>query len=80
MRHLAKGSGVLRELNDLRGPMAGILDHFVQEKKRLERYKAKYGDLSSPETSGDEDAHTVEEVDDDEDKDDETDGSETAGE
>jgi adenylate cyclase len=47
MRHLARGEGTLRELNDLRGPMASILDYFVQQKRELERYKDKYGDLSN---------------------------------
>lgn len=37
----------MRELNDLRGPMASILDYFVQQKRELERYKDKYGDLSN---------------------------------
>ncbi|CAH0048025.1 unnamed protein product [Clonostachys solani] len=48
MRHLARGEGTLRELNDLRGPMSAILDYFVQQKRELERYKDKYGDLSDP--------------------------------
>ncbi|KEY65168.1 hypothetical protein S7711_08278 [Stachybotrys chartarum IBT 7711] len=45
MRHLAMGGGVLRELNDLRAPMAAILDFFVQQKNELARYKAMYGEL-----------------------------------
>lgn len=45
MRHLAIGGGVLRELNDLRAPMAAILDFFVQQKNELAQYKAMYGEL-----------------------------------
>ena len=45
MRYLAKCDGPLRELNQLRAPMASVLDHFVQQKKDLERYRAIYGDL-----------------------------------
>lgn len=47
MRYLAKCDGPLRELNQLRAPMASVLDHFVQQKKDLERYRAIYGDLPS---------------------------------
>ncbi|KAJ2973629.1 hypothetical protein NQ176_g6495 [Zarea fungicola] len=45
MRHLAKGNIVLRELNELRAPMAAIFDHFKQQQDELARYKALYGPL-----------------------------------
>ena len=45
MRHIAIGGGVLRELNDLRAPMAGILDFFVQQQKELQQYRRMYGAL-----------------------------------
>ncbi|KYK56020.1 adenylate cyclase, ACY [Drechmeria coniospora] len=48
LRHIAKGGGTLRELNDLRGPMADVLDLFAAQKKELERYKKLYGPLSEP--------------------------------
>lgn len=77
MRHLATGSGVLRELNDLRAPMASVLDHFVKEKKKLEKYRARYGDISSDESSDSEDEDRgrprITEVD-------ENEGSDTVGE
>lgn len=67
MRYLAKGDGPLRELNQLRAPMASVLDFFVQQKKELERYRATYGALP--------DSHegTVQEV---HDRDEEEDGGE----
>ncbi|XWW93100.1 hypothetical protein V2A60_001029 [Cordyceps javanica] len=45
MRHLAKGNIVLKELNELRAPMAAIFDHFKQQQDELARYKALYGPL-----------------------------------
>jgi hypothetical protein len=45
MRHLARGGGVLRELNDLRGPMGLVLDFFVHQREELERYKRRFGEL-----------------------------------
>ncbi|KAL2207233.1 PP2C-domain-containing protein [Sarocladium strictum] len=79
MRHMATGSGVLRELNDLRAPMASVLDHFAKEQKKLAKYRARYGDISSDESSDSEDEHRgrsrVVEVADESDE-----GSDTAGE
>jgi hypothetical protein len=76
---MATGSGVLRELNDLRAPMASVLDHFAKEQKKLAKYRARYGDISSDESSDSEDEHRgrrrVVEVADESDE-----GSDTAGE
>lgn len=63
MRYLAKCDGPLTELNQLRAPMASILDFFVQEKKELERYRAMYGPLPSNESA-------VPEIEDADDRDD----------
>lgn len=60
MRYLAKCEGPLKELNQLRAPMASVLDYFVQQQKQLERYRLKYGDLPDSESNG----SAVEEVDD----------------
>lgn len=49
MRYLARCDGPLRELDQLRAPMAAVLDFFVHQKKELERYRTKYGDLSDSE-------------------------------
>jgi adenylate cyclase len=51
MRHLAIGGGALRELNQLRAPMAAVFDYFLKQKEELERYKQKYGELSDAEPS-----------------------------
>ncbi len=45
MRYLAKCDGPLHELDQLRAPMAAVVDFFVQQKKELERYRAAYGEL-----------------------------------
>ncbi|OAQ91632.1 adenylate cyclase [Purpureocillium lilacinum] len=50
MRHIAIGGGVLRELNDLRAPMASVLDFFVNQQKELEQYRKMYGAL--PQSNG----------------------------
>ena len=42
---MARGGGVLRELNDLRGPMGMVLDFFIKQQEELARYKARYGEL-----------------------------------
>lgn len=39
---------MIRELNELRAPMASVLDVFVQQREELERYRRKYGALPSP--------------------------------
>lgn len=76
---MATGRGVLRELNDLRAPMSSILDHFLKEQRKLAKYRARYGDISSDESSDSEDeghprGQVTEVVDDNEE------GSVTAGE
>ncbi|KAM0340985.1 hypothetical protein ACHAPU_010217 [Fusarium lateritium] len=63
MRHLAIGSGTIKELEDLKGPMSDILDQFMAQANELARYKKKYGELPSPGSS-------EEENDDDDDDDD----------
>ncbi|KAG8416953.1 cr1 protein [Metarhizium acridum] len=45
MRHLALGQPIIKELNDLRGPMSLVLDYFVKQQQELARYKQSYGDL-----------------------------------
>jgi adenylate cyclase len=57
MRYLAMCDGPLTELNQLRAPMASVLDYFVQQRNELDRYREKYGDLSD-------DGHTVQELND----------------
>ncbi|KAG5938880.1 hypothetical protein E4U59_003534 [Claviceps monticola] len=51
MRHLARGSGALRELDELRGPMSLILNYFANQQQELARYKEKYGELSESDQS-----------------------------
>lgn len=46
MRHLAMGKGKIKELDDLRGPMAAVLDVFMAQQKELERYRQQFGALS----------------------------------
>lgn len=58
MRHIAMGSGPIHSLDDLRTPMAVVLDNLAIQMAELERYKAKFGDLpsdSEDESSIDED-------------------------
>ncbi|KAK8924732.1 Adenylate cyclase [Metarhizium anisopliae] len=45
MRHLALGQPIIKELNDLRGPMSLVLDYFVKQQQELARYKQFYGDM-----------------------------------
>ncbi|KAI1435329.1 protein phosphatase 2C [Xylaria sp. CBS 124048] len=45
LRHTAAGGGQIRQLDDLRAPMAVILSHVAKEMAELERYRAKYGPL-----------------------------------
>lgn len=61
MRHLAIGRGVLRELNDLRGPMSAVLDHFVAQDRELERYKKKFGALALDSSSEEDEEYEEEE-------------------
>lgn len=45
MRHIAMGGGQINSLDDLRTPMAVVLDNLAIQLAELEKYKAKYGDL-----------------------------------
>lgn len=47
MRHIAMGGGQINTLDDIRMPMATVLDNLTVQLAELERYKAKYGDLAS---------------------------------
>lgn len=60
MRHLARGRGVLRELDDLRGPMASVFDYFARQQRQLGRYHAKYGALSDSDEHGSNEGSTTE--------------------
>ncbi|KAM0514663.1 hypothetical protein ACHAPE_006659 [Trichoderma viride] len=65
MRHLAIGGGTLRELNQLRAPMAAVFEAFMAQKEELERYKQKYGELDDDDRSnGVMTADSIEEVED----------------
>ncbi len=46
MRHIAMGGGQITSLDDLRTPMAVVLDNLAIQLAELERYKAKFGDLT----------------------------------
>jgi adenylate cyclase len=70
MRHLAIGSGTIKELEDLKGPMSDILDQFMAQTNELARYKKRYGELPSPGSS-------EEDEDDDDDDPDTEEGSDT---
>jgi adenylate cyclase len=72
MRHLAIGSGTIKELEDLKGPMSDILDQFMAQTNELARYKRRYGELPSPSPGSSEE----EEEEDDDDPDTEE-GSDT---
>lgn len=71
MRHLAIGSGTIKELEDLKGPMSDILDQFMAQTNELARYKKRYGELPSPGSSEED------EDDDDDDDPDTEEGSDT---
>lgn len=47
MRYNAKCDGPLTDINQLRGPMSAILDHFMQQQNELARYRELYGPLPS---------------------------------
>lgn len=70
MRHLAQGGGIIRELEELRAPMSSVLDFFINQKSELDRYKAKYGELSSSSDSDEEDNAEDEEDEEEEEEDD----------
>ncbi|RWA06496.1 hypothetical protein EKO27_g8608 [Xylaria grammica] len=52
LRHTAMGGGHIKQLEDLRAPMAVILGHITKQMTQLERYRAKYGSLESSEDEG----------------------------
>ncbi|KAI2602365.1 adenylate cyclase [Hypoxylon sp. NC1633] len=52
MRHIAMGSGPIKSLDDLRTPMAVVLDNLTSQLAELERYKAKYGHLVTDSEDG----------------------------
>lgn len=45
MRHLAVGSGAISKLDDLRAPMADVLESLAVQLEELQRYKARFGEL-----------------------------------
>ncbi|KAI1761848.1 PP2C-domain-containing protein [Hypoxylon sp. FL1150] len=53
MRHISMGGGQINTLDDIRMPMAAVLDNLTDQLAQLERYKAKYGDLAT--TDGEDD-------------------------
>ncbi|KAI0173398.1 PP2C-domain-containing protein [Hypoxylon sp. FL1284] len=57
MRHIAMGGGPIQSLDDLRTPMAVVLDNLAVQLAELERYKAKYGDLVT--TDGEDDDSSI---------------------
>ncbi|KAI1259273.1 protein phosphatase 2C [Xylariaceae sp. FL1019] len=52
LRHLALGGGPIKQLEDLRTPMAVILGHVAKQMAELERYKARYGPLDNSDDEG----------------------------
>ncbi|KAJ2984916.1 hypothetical protein NUW58_g5812 [Xylaria curta] len=51
LRHAAVGGGPIKQLEDLRAPMAAVFSHFTEQLAELERYRAKYGPLEGGEGS-----------------------------
>lgn len=49
IRHLSMGGGTIKELDDLRGPISGILANVGKQMAELQRYKALYGPLDAVE-------------------------------
>ncbi|KAH9998045.1 protein phosphatase 2C [Xylariaceae sp. FL0662B] len=58
MRHIAIGGGQITQLEDLRTPMAVVLDNLTVQLAELEKYKAKYGALD---TDSESEAYSVSE-------------------
>ncbi|KAI1333241.1 protein phosphatase 2C [Xylariaceae sp. FL0255] len=52
LRHIAMGGGTIKQLEDLRTPMAAILSQVAIQMAELEKYKAKYGPLESSDDEG----------------------------
>jgi adenylate cyclase len=44
---MAFGGGVITQLDDIRAPMSLVLDSVAEQLAELERYKARFGELSS---------------------------------
>ena len=65
MRHLAIGSGAIKDLAELRGPMAAVIDHFTSQRDELERYRKTFGPLPHPSVDDDDGdtLNTVETID-----------------
>ncbi|KAL7799131.1 PP2C domain-containing protein [Trichoderma ceciliae] len=51
MRHLAIGGEALRELNQLRAPMAAVFEYFLKQKEELDRYKQRFGEIDDDDRS-----------------------------
>lgn len=49
MRHIAMDRGPITELDDLRAPMASILDSVAAQLEELKLYKARFGELKDHE-------------------------------
>ncbi|KAI1176825.1 protein phosphatase 2C [Nemania sp. FL0916] len=52
LRHTAMGGGHIKQLEDLRLPMADILGHIAKELAEAAKYRAKYGPIESSEDEG----------------------------
>ncbi|OTB05955.1 hypothetical protein M426DRAFT_121713 [Hypoxylon sp. CI-4A] len=52
MRHIAMGGGPIASLDDLRTPIAVVLENLAAQLAELEKYKAKYGELTSSSEDG----------------------------
>lgn len=65
MRFLARGpqEQPLKDFSEMSGPMSLVLDSFVKDLRKLQRYKEKFGELSDSEASDVEDSTYAEEVD-----------------
>lgn len=46
MRHLVSGSGPITKLEDLRAPMTDVLDSLADQLAELQRYKARFGEIT----------------------------------
>ncbi|KAH7376471.1 protein phosphatase 2C [Plectosphaerella cucumerina] len=74
LRHMVAGNGPITTLSDLQGPVSSALNQLAAQMAELQKYKARFGELSSIEDGEDED----DDDDDDEESEEETDeGSDT---
>ncbi|KAK1755110.1 adenylate cyclase [Echria macrotheca] len=53
LRHMAMGGGPITKLNDLRAPMASILEGIELQLAELQRYKERFGELVETEDGSD---------------------------